>query len=78
MSDSSYVGDYFYVNEESIKHRHELERQKGNLFVTGSMAGTSFLQQPYDGLSHASYGWPFQKPKETNCSKNVVKGESKQ
>lgn len=36
MSDSSYVGDYFYVNEESIKHRHELERQKGNPFVTGS------------------------------------------
>lgn len=43
MSDSSYVGDYFYVNEESIKHRHELERQKGNSFVTGSMAGASFL-----------------------------------
>lgn len=51
MSDSSYVGDYFYVNEESIKHRHELERQKGNPFVTGSMAGASFLQQPYGGLS---------------------------
>ena len=54
MSDSSYVGDYFYANEESIKHRHELERQKGNPFVTGSMAGASFLQQPYGGLSHAS------------------------
>lgn len=78
MSDSSYVGDYFYVNEESIKHRHELERQKGNPFITGSMAGASFLQQPYGGLSHASYGCPFQKQKETNCSKNVVKGESKQ
>lgn len=78
MSDSSYVGDYFYVNEESIKHRHELERQKGNPFITGSMAGASFLQQPYGGLSHVSYGWPFQKSKETNCSKNVVKGESKQ
>ena len=71
MSDSSYVGDYFYVNEESIKHRHELERQKGNPFVAGSMAGASFLQRPYSG-------WPFQKQKETNCSKNVVKGESKQ
>lgn len=78
MSDSSYVGDYFYVDEESIKHRHELEWQKGNPFVTGSMAGASFLQQPYGGLSHASYGWPFQKQKEANCSKNVVKGESKQ
>ena len=78
MSDSSYVGDYFYVDEEIIKHRNELERQKGNPFVAGSMAGASFLQQPYGGLSHASYGWPFQKPKETNCSKNVVKGESKQ
>lgn len=78
MSDSSYVGDYFYVNEESIKHRRELERQKGNPFVTGSMVGASFLQQSYGGLSHASYGWPFQKQKETNCSKNVVKGESKQ
>lgn len=78
MSDSSYVGDYFYTNEESLKHMHELERQKGNPFAAGSMAGASFLQQPYGGLSHASYGWPFQKQKETNCSKNVVKGESKQ
>ena len=78
MSDSSYVGDYFYANEESIKHRHELERQNGNQFITGSMAGASFLQQPYGGLSHAAYGWPFQKHKEANCSKNVVKGESKQ
>lgn len=78
MSDSSYVGDYFYANEESIKHRHELERQNGNPFITGSMAGGSFLQQPYGGLSHAAYGWPFQKHKEANCSKNVVKGESKQ
>lgn len=69
MSDSSYVGDYFYTDEESIKHMHELERQNGNPFIAGSMAG---------GLSHASYGGPFQKPKETNCSKNVVKGESKQ
>lgn len=67
MSDSSYVGDYFYANEESIKHMHELERQKGNPFVAGTMAG---------GLSHAV--WPFQKSKEANCSKNVVKGESKQ
>lgn len=33
MSDSSYVGDYFYTDEESIKHMHELERQKGNPFV---------------------------------------------
>lgn len=76
MSDSSYVGDYFYTDEESIKYRHELERQSGNPFVAGSMAGGSFLQQPYGGLSHAV--WPFQKSKEANCSKNVVKGESKQ
>lgn len=76
MSDSSYVGDYFYTDEESIKHMHELERQKGNPFIAGSMAGTSFLQQPYGGLSHPV--WPFQKSKEVNCSKNVVKGESKQ
>lgn len=78
MSDSSYVGDYFYANEESIKYRHELERQNSNPFIAGSMAGASFLQQSYGGLSHAAYGWPFQKHKEANCSKNVVKGESKQ
>lgn len=78
MSDSSHVGDYFYANEESIKHMHELERQNGNPFVTRSMAGASFLQQPYGGLSHASYGGTSQKSKEANCSKNVVKGESKQ
>lgn len=51
MSDSSYVGDYFYTDEESLKHMHELERQKGNPFVAGSMAGASFLQQPYGGLT---------------------------
>ena len=28
MSDSSYVGDYFYTDEESLKHMHELERQR--------------------------------------------------
>lgn len=78
MSDSSYVGDYFYTNEESIRRRHELERQNGNPFIAGSMAGASFLQQPYGGLSHATYSWPFQKSKTPNCSKNVVKGDSKQ
>lgn len=77
MNKERCVGDYFYTDDSSLKHMHELEKQKGNPFVAGSMAGSSYAQLPlYGGLSHATYGWPHCKTKEPNCSKNVVKGES--
>lgn len=64
--------DYFYVDGRAINKIHELEEQAGNPFVARSTAGC-FNKPHCQWVGFATYGWPFYRSENANCSKTVVK-----